>query len=132
MRVFVDTSALYALLDRDDQNHPAARRIWEHLRDEGASLITHNYVLVETADLIKSRLGPNAVRALFDRLMEVVEVKWIHQEIHEKALSGLLASETRPVGLVDQASFVLMRELDVEKVFAFDQEFNHEGFEVLS
>ena len=28
MRIFVDTSAIYALLDRDDQNHLKAKKAW--------------------------------------------------------------------------------------------------------
>ena len=28
MRVFVDTSAFFALLDRDDANHKKAKEIW--------------------------------------------------------------------------------------------------------
>ncbi len=28
MRIFVDTSALFALLDRDDANHKKAKEVW--------------------------------------------------------------------------------------------------------
>jgi predicted nucleic acid-binding protein len=28
MRIFIDTSAFYALLDRDDAHHPRAKRAW--------------------------------------------------------------------------------------------------------
>jgi predicted nucleic acid-binding protein len=31
MRVFVDTSAFLAVVNRDDRHHAQAREIWEHL-----------------------------------------------------------------------------------------------------
>lgn len=40
MTVFVDTSALYAVLDRDDSNHAAAAAVWRRLVTDGADLLT--------------------------------------------------------------------------------------------
>lgn len=40
MTVFVDTSALYAVLDRDDANHERARQTWTQLLQESANLLT--------------------------------------------------------------------------------------------
>lgn len=55
MRVFVDTSALYALLDEDDANHARAAKAFAEL--QGSELTTHAYVLVETLALVSRRLG---------------------------------------------------------------------------
>ena len=55
MTVFVDTSAFYAVLDRDDANHAAAEEAWRALLGEPATLLTTNYVLVETAALLQRR-----------------------------------------------------------------------------
>jgi predicted nucleic acid-binding protein len=67
MTVFVDTSALYAVLDRDDANHLAARETWRRLLlDPSALLLTHNYVLVETAALLQNRRGIDVVRTLHE------------------------------------------------------------------
>ena len=46
MRIFVDTSALFALLDEEDPNHAGAVATWPGLL-KGAELVTHNYVHVE-------------------------------------------------------------------------------------
>jgi hypothetical protein len=43
MTVFVDTSAFYAVFDRDDANHPAAKTAWTALLGEAATLLTNNY-----------------------------------------------------------------------------------------
>ncbi len=48
MTAYVDPSALLAVLDADDRNHPAARGAWKGLVEGDEWLITSNYVLVET------------------------------------------------------------------------------------
>ena len=47
MRVFVDTSALYALLNEDDAHHAAAAEAMGRLA--GSQLVTHAYVIVANA-----------------------------------------------------------------------------------
>ena len=61
MSVFVDTSALYAVLDADDGKHSPACAEWQRLL-LNSSLVTTNYVLVETTALLQHRLGVEAVR----------------------------------------------------------------------
>ena len=39
MSVFVDTSALYAILNADDQNHEQAKRAWTDLVSQGTEII---------------------------------------------------------------------------------------------
>jgi predicted nucleic acid-binding protein len=48
MSIFVDTSALLAVLDAGDSNHPPARAAWELLVSQKDALVSTNYVIVET------------------------------------------------------------------------------------
>ncbi|PKO22873.1 MAG: hypothetical protein CVU38_07155 [Chloroflexi bacterium HGW-Chloroflexi-1] len=57
MVIFVDTSALYALMDADDQNHERARVAWAEWLDGPVQLATSNYVLLESIALIQHRLA---------------------------------------------------------------------------
>ena len=57
MTVFVDTSALMALLDADEARHAEAVQTWRRLLDDDHRLITSNYVLVEAYALVQRRLG---------------------------------------------------------------------------
>ncbi|MCL4475843.1 MAG: PIN domain-containing protein [Nitrospirae bacterium] len=63
MMTFIDTSAFYAVLDRDDDNHQKARRLWNDVFSDDNTIVTSNYVLVESFTLIQQRLGLEAVRA---------------------------------------------------------------------
>lgn len=126
MTVFVDTSALYALLVRGDPNHDAAASAFTRLRQRG-SLITHNYVVVETAALVQHRFGVSAVRTLID-LLGPIGVIWVDEETHKAAIAALLAAPRRRLSLVDRVSFEVMRDRAVTQAFAFDPDFHQEGF----
>ena len=56
-KVFIDTSAFYALMDRSDSYHQSASKLWAHMLDKGYYLKTSNYVTVETLALLQNRLG---------------------------------------------------------------------------
>jgi len=128
--VFVDTSALYAVLDRDDANHAAAADAYAALLID-ASLLTHAYVVVETAALVQRRLGMEAVRALVDDALPAVEVAFVDELLHRAAVGAMLAAGRREVSLVDWTSFELMRSRRVNQAFAFDDDFAKHGFTLL-
>lgn len=132
--VFVDTSALYAVLDRDDRRHPEAARTWEALLDGVAAgrmvCRTHSCALVEASALVQRRLGIDALRALHDRALPVLEITWVGSDLHRRAVSALLAAGDRDVSLVDWTSFELMREEGIDAAFAFDDDFTTRGFQL--
>lgn len=127
-QVFVDTSAVLALLNQKDELHPRARNAFEALRAAGAGLVTTSYVLVEIYALLGRRMGPAAVRACRSDLAPLLEVVWVDEQLHEEALDLLLDRKERGLSLVDAASFVVMRRLHLERAFAFDRHFEAEGF----
>jgi predicted nucleic acid-binding protein len=126
--VYLDTSALLALIDADEARHAQARRIWERLLEHDALLVTTSYVLVETYALAQRRLGSAAVRVLAGDLLPVVDVEWIGREVHERAVSALVAVGRRDLSLVDAVSFEVMRQRGIDRAFAFDRHFEEIGF----
>lgn len=131
MSVFVDTSALYALLNRSDEAHDAARIAFETLLDGDEPLLTHNYVVVETIVLAQRRLGLKAVTALRDGLLTVVQQAWVDRELHDQALAAMVAADRRDISFVDRISFEVMRRHGLQRAFAFDRHFTEQGFELL-
>jgi predicted nucleic acid-binding protein len=124
--VFVDTSALLALLDADDSEHGAAIAAWRELAEEGAALVSSNYVVVETTAVAQHRLGLDAVRALVRDVLPLIEIAFIDSTIHEAAVAALLAARRRQLSLVDCTSFELMRRREVGRAFAFDRHFREQ------
>jgi predicted nucleic acid-binding protein len=132
VNVFLDTSACYAGLDRDDANHGAARVVWDRLLTGSDRVLTTNYVIVEALALIQNRLGLRVVRELMSDLFPLLEVEWISPEDHSLACSALLAAGRRSLSLVDCVSFQVMRRLGLRDVFTFDRHFAEQGFKVMS
>ena len=131
MNVFVDTSALLAVLDRSDERHPAARRIWTDAIEAGHTLVCHNYILVETSAVLARRIGMDAVRVFERDVVPVLHLVWISREVHEAAVGAHLAAGRRALSLVDCASFEVMRRTGLRTAFAFDPHFRESGFEPL-
>ncbi len=105
MTVFMDTSAIFAVLDREDQNHALATSRLMYLISRDAVLITSNYVVVETCALLQRRLGTKVLNAFRDEVLPSLIVQWVSQLQHEIAFASLLASGRRKLSLVDCVSF---------------------------
>jgi predicted nucleic acid-binding protein len=86
-------------------------------------------VLLESVALIQRRLGLGFVRRLRDELEPLLLVTWVDAALHRAALDATIAG-SRDVSLVDHTSFELMRRRGIRRVFAFDDHFADEGFEL--
>jgi predicted nucleic acid-binding protein len=128
---FVDSSGIYALLDRNDPEHDRAARALAELSAEDARLVTHAYVLVEVVALVQRRLGLEVVRRFVDDLLPLIEVLPVDEALHAEAMAGLLAADRRGISLVDRTSFLVMRRLGIRRAFTFDADFADEGFAVV-
>jgi len=130
-KVFVDTSAFYALMDRSDNNHEKAAGLWTSLLEKDVYLYTGNYVIVESLALLQSRLGFEAANLWYRDVLSIAEVLWIDGSMHNLAYELWLSLGRRKLSFVDCVSFVTMRQYKVENVFGFDMHFVEQGFEVM-
>ncbi len=131
MTVFVDTSALLAVLNSADRCHPEARREWERLLNEGVAVLCTDYVLVEVLALLQSRLGMPAVQVFREEILPVLTIKWIDARLFDLGLAALLLAHERGLSLVDCVSFEMMRTMGLRAAFVFDKHFREAGFDCL-
>ena len=128
MIVFVDTSAVYALLDAGDSNHEQAVRASERLL--GEELVTHGYVVVELVSLVRRRLGPDAATRLIDDVLPALDITDVNAALRSRALAAFRAATGSAISLVDRTSFEFMRERGIRRVWAMDSDFASEGFDL--
>ncbi|CUU34079.1 MAG: PIN domain-containing protein [Armatimonadetes bacterium] len=131
MSVYLDTSAVLAVLNPNDKFHLSAREQWQTLLESATLLVCSNYVLLETLALVQRRMGLDAVRTVIADVVPILQVEWVSPTEHWAAVQLWLSLNRRQVSLVDCVSFVQMRRLGIQEVFTFDPHFAEQGFTCL-
>jgi len=128
-RVFVDTSALLALLDRADPRHLAVRDAFAGLRD--AELLTHGYVVAESLAVVRRRFGVDGAVALLDDILPVVTILPVEPELHLRVQRGYRESLPSGVSFVDRMSFAVIERDSIDAALATDADFRAAGVPVM-
>ncbi len=131
MSVFLDTSAIYALLVSTEAEHHEVASHFEDILKGGRALTTTNYVLVEATALLQARFGLAAVHDLDDRIVPLTRVLWVSEELHRRAVNRLLKTDRRRLSLVDCASFEVMEREGLQVALSLDDDFAAEGFKLI-
>ena len=131
MSVFVDTSALYALLVSTEEEHAEIVEAFRILAESDRRLITTNYVLLETSALLQHRFGLDASRDLDNRVVPLLEVRWVDRAIHQRSLQRLFRTDRRHLSLVDCCSFVVMDMEGISDALSLDGDLRREGYHIL-
>ena len=129
-RIFVDTSAWFAYVNRRDPDHAAVRAA---VRGAGVRFFTSNYVFDEIVTLCLYRLGHEAAVRVgrFLRDSPTVDVVRITAEDESNAWALLQARPDKRYSFTDCTSFELLRRSHIRRCVAVDDDFRQEGFEVL-
>ena len=124
-KVFVDTTAFYALLDPTHEVHAPVVAAWEELLRCGAPLFTTSYVCSELLALVQANLGFDKVQTFLGELRPHVEVLTVDSALHSRTLAG----SKRDLGaLIPRTSRALMSQFGVTIAFALDGGFVGDRF----
>jgi uncharacterized protein len=133
-RVFIDTSGFYAALVSGDSRHDhAARLLQEEFVKAGRQALTTDYIVDETATLLRMRGAEKAVAPFF-RLIETsraLTLHFVHEKDFREAMKLFEARSSQGYSFTDCTSFTVMSELQLRAALTSDRHFQMEGFQAL-
>ena len=131
MKVYVDTSGIFALLVKNDSMHSLARENFAYFAQQKAQLHTSSFVLVETTALLQRRVGLESVRDFNIKILPLLEIIWTDKEWYGRAIQRLLLQGKKDISLVDCLSFEIMESHEISLAFTFDRHFQEMGFTII-
>lgn len=128
-RVLVDTSAVFALLDRNDRSHEAAKTALEILKKGRLEPLLTNFIVAECHALLLSRIGADFARNWL--LGNVWPVERVSVDDEAKATEIVRQFIDKTFSYTDATSFAIMERLGIRRAFAFDPHFRQYGFQTI-
>jgi predicted nucleic acid-binding protein len=128
--VFVDTSFVVALVNKNDQYHSLAVDLTERFNEQG--LVTTDAILLEIGNALSRNFKQESVE-IIEHFLTSDDVKVIHlyPPLFRKAFDFYKSHSDKQWGLIDCVSFVVMKELAVTDALSADKHFEQAGFKVL-
>ena len=132
--IFVDTRAWDAIEDSGDRYQAAALRFKEELAQQRARLYVTNFVLDECYTLLLYNVG-YARTVAFKRAIDLMQAGGILVVVHisealEQAAWAVFErfNQDKEWSFTDCTTKVVMENLGISQVFAFDHHFDQMGF----
>jgi predicted nucleic acid-binding protein len=131
--IFVDTSGLYALIERQDSHHSAARKAVEKLVRVGRALVVTDYIVAETLNMANARSGAHVAIRVMDLLEQSagIRIEWVGSTRFDATKAFFRKHSDHGYSFTDCTSFLVMRELHLTKALTSDGHFAEAGFEAL-
>lgn len=131
--ILLDTSALYALIARDDKNHQAVSACLRRLASEGTRLLVIEPVFIESMTLIKRRLGSDVAITAGQKLRtsKVAELTSWGTADRDATWAAFVRYADKDWSYVDCACFAAMQTLGVTTAVSLDHHFQQMGFQRL-
>jgi predicted nucleic acid-binding protein len=123
--VFVDTSALYALVDKNDANHLVARETAARLARAGRRIVATDYIVAETVNLANARGGAIVGTRVLDLIEQSagIRLEWVGMDRFAMAKAFFRKHFDHGYSFTDCTSFVVMRELRLGEALTTDRHF---------
>lgn len=129
--VFVDTSGLYALVDKNDAHHRAAENVVRKVLRAGGRLVVTDYVVAEAVTLANARSGEYVAVRVLDLIEQSagIRMEWVGPSRFDAVKRFFRKHADHAYSFTDCSSFVVMRELHLTQALTTDGHFPEAGFQ---
>lgn len=129
-QALTDTSAIYALIDRDDTNHRKATAILRASARQGITPLITNFIVAESRALLLSRLGAGIARDWLTK--QIWPIEPVISADEKKAKEIIQRYTDKEFSYTAATSFAVMERLGIPAAFAFDAHFKQYGLKLLA
>lgn len=129
-KIFVDTSAFYAMVNRGEKNH---KKIAGFIEKKKNLLVTTNFIFAETLSLITKRLGKNIAIKFGEGLRDSRRIKifFLSEEYQEEAWNLFFEYRDKDFDYIDATCFTFMKKIGITKALTLDKHYNQMSFIML-
>jgi predicted nucleic acid-binding protein len=125
MKIFVDSSAVAALIIKNDENHENAVISLKQMTERNVEMVLSNFILAETYNLIAARTYPGKAREWI--LANTWTVERVNPADENEALKIIEKYADKDFSYTDATSFSMIKRLGLNLAFTFDRHFRQYG-----
>jgi predicted nucleic acid-binding protein len=126
-KIIVDTSAIYALIDRSDNWHLKAKQYFSEIKTQELDVVVTNFIVAETHALLLSRIGHELAREWIRNLLWSIE--YVNKADEKRAREIIITYHDKSFSYTDATTFAVMERLGLSVALAFDSHFNQFGWQ---
>lgn len=136
-KIFIDTSAFYAINDKTDKNNKTATKIYTSLLAQNSKFTLTDHILSETATLLRRRLGYRVSDNFVETILEgeavgLFQIYFTNSSILKLSHEYFVKFPSDKISFTDTVSFATMIKHNIKSGFAFDNHFIEAGFDLAS
>jgi uncharacterized protein len=130
VETFIDTSGFYATLVKSDRAHAKAARLLKQASRARQRFVTTDYVLDETATLLRARGHRHLIAPWFGATLDsaACRVEWTGADRFGSVVALFTERSDKNWSFTDCLSFVVMKELGLKRALTTDEHFEQVGF----
>ena len=132
-KCFIDTSGFYSLLVQNDPYHDSAQDWLNKVCNLKERIWTSDYVLDETATLLKFRKMAYLCNPFFSLVeaSRALSVLYVDSNLFAKSKDYFIKHQDQKYSFTDCTSFVVMQENRIKDALTHDHHFRQAGFSIV-